>query len=154
MKPAIRIISYVLILALGLGTGFYFGSRYSQSISHAFDMAHVGYYMSHMEMQMSEGTDASREEAIHNFLAQNEKRKEQPSIWLTEKILATDSALAYARLAALAQKRGSTQEAQKYMTTAVSFCPQIGWEECSAEKINYVVHRLDRTGIFVGNAPK
>lgn len=142
------------MLAIGVGTGFYFGYSLSQARSVAVDMVEVGYYSAHMETQMSEGTDATREEAIRSFIALNEKRKEHPSIWLTEKILATDSALAYARLAALAQKRGSTQEAQQYMTRAVSFCPQIGWEECSAEKINYVVHRLDRTGIFVGNAPK
>ena len=153
MKPAIRVITYVLILAIGLVAGFYFGSRFSQARSVAFDMAEFGYYSAYMEMQMSEGTDATREEAIRGFLALNEKRKEHPSLWLTEKVLATDFALAYARLAALAQKRGATQEAQQYLNRAVSFCPQIGWKECSAEKLNNVVHRLDRTGIFKENDP-
>ena len=128
MKPAIRIISYVLILALGLGTGFYFGSRFGQAIPRAFDMAHVGYYMAHMEMQMGEGTDATREEAIRSFLALNEKRKERPNIRLTEKILSTESALTYARLAALDQKRGSTQEALQYTTALFYSVPKLAGE--------------------------
>jgi len=136
MKPAIRVITYVLILAIGLVAGLYFGSRFSQARSVAFDMAEFSYYS-----------------AIRGFLALNKKRKEHPSLWLTEKVLATDFALAYARLAALAQKRGATQEAQQYLNRAVSFCPQIGWKECSAEKLNNVVHRLDRTGIFKENDP-
>ena len=133
---------------------FCFGSRLIQASAFAFDMAEVEYYSTHMEMQFSEGTDATREEAIHTFLALNEKRKTRPSEFFTEKILATDSALAYARLAALAQKRGATQEAQQYLNRAASFCPKIGWQECSAEKITYVVQRLDKQGIFKAGAEK
>ncbi|NOS87050.1 MAG: hypothetical protein HOP34_00670 [Methylococcaceae bacterium] len=148
MNTTLRIASYLLALAVGLGAGFHFGSRTSQASTFAFDMAEVEYYSSHMVMQLSEGTDATREEAIHTFLALNEKRKNRPSKFFTEKILATDSALAYARLAALAQKRGATKEADQYLSRAASFCPQIGWQECSAEKITYMVQRLDKQGIF------
>jgi predicted ATPase len=107
-----------------------------------------------MDMQMSEGTDAAREEAIHTFLALNEKRKQQPSELFPESLLAKDSALAYARLAALAKKRGATQEAEQYLNRAASLCPQTGWQECSAEKIVSMVHRLDRNGIFKSGGGK
>ena len=148
MKTLLRIASYLLVLVIGLGTGYYFGTEINRARSLAFDMVEVGYYGAHMEMQFSEGTDAAREEVIHTFLALNEKRKSRPSEFFTEQMLATDSALAYGRLAALAQKRGAIQEAQQYLNRAASFCPQIGWQECSAEKITYMVQRLDKQGIF------
>jgi hypothetical protein len=148
MKTLVRISSYLLVLVIGLGTGYYFGTEINRARSLAFDMVEVEYFGAYIGMQMSEGTDASREEALHAFLALNEKRRVRPSEFFTERILATDSALAYARLAALAQKRGATQEAQQYLNRAASFCPQIGWQECSAEKITYMVQRLDKQGIF------
>lgn len=154
MKTLLRIGSYLLALVIGLGAGSYFGYRLDQASAFAFDMAETGYYAAHMEMLLSEGSEATREEAIHTFLALNEKRKARPGAFFTEKMLATDSALAYARLAALAQKRGATQQAQQHLDRAASFCPQIGWQECSAEKIAHMVQRLDKLGISEAGAEK
>ncbi|MBN8778801.1 MULTISPECIES: hypothetical protein [unclassified Thiobacillus] len=154
MKTLLRIASYLLVMAVGLGAGFYFGTGINKATAEAFDMAEFEYYAAHVETQLSEGTDATREEAIHTFLALIEKRKARPNELFTEKILAADSALSYARLAALAQKRGATQEAQQYLKRAESFCPQIGWQECSAEKITSMVQRLDKQGIFKAGAGK
>jgi arginine utilization protein RocB len=153
MKTLLRIASYLFVLAIGLGAGFYLGFRLDQASALAFDMAETGYYAAHMDMQFDEGTDATREEAIHTFLALNEKRKTRPSELFTQKMLATDSALAYARLAAFARKRGAIQEAQQYLNRAASFCPQIGWQECSAQKIVYMVQRLDQKGVL-GTPPE
>ena len=154
MKTLLRIASYLLTLAVGLGAGAYFGFRLDQASAFALDMAETGYYATHMDMLVSEGTDATREEAIHTFLALNEKRKARPGAFFAEKMLATDSALAYARLAALAQKRGATHEAQQHLDRAASFCPQMGWQECSAEKIAHMVQRLDKMGISEAAAEK
>ena len=152
MKIVLRIASYLLILALGLGGGSYFGFRTGQMSALAFDMAEMEYYFTHNEVQMSEGTDATREEALRGFLAFIEKRRGHQSPWFTEKIYATDSALANARLSALARKRGATQEADEYLNRAASFCPQIGWQECSVEKIVSVAQRLDKHGLFGSEA--
>jgi len=152
MKSLLRIASYLLVLLAGLGVGFYLGPRIDQTL--ALEMAETDYLFAHMETQFSEGTDATREEAIHSLLALNERRKARPTELFTEKVLAADSALAYARLAALAQKRGATQEAQQYLNHAESFCPQIGWQDCSAEKITFMVQRLDKQGIFKAEANK
>ncbi|MBZ0105704.1 MAG: hypothetical protein K8H84_08745 [Sulfuricella denitrificans] len=154
MKTLLRITSYLLVLAVGLGAGFYFGTGINQATAEAFDMAEFGYFAAHVDTQLSEGTDATREEAIHTFLALIEKRKTRPNELLNEKIIATDSALSYARLAAMAQKRGAIQEAQQHLKRAESFCPQIGWQDCSAEKITYMVQRLDKQGIFKTGANK
>ncbi|MEW6119718.1 MAG: hypothetical protein AB1593_06490 [Pseudomonadota bacterium] len=149
MRTALRIVSYMLALIVGGAIGLYFGFRLGQDSIAVFDMAETAYYAAFMETQMSDGTDAAREEAIHTFLALNEKRMKQPSKLFLESPLAKDSALAYARLAALAKKRGATQEAERYPNHAASFCTQTGWQECSPEKIMSMVQRLDRTGIFV-----
>lgn len=148
MKTVIRIASYLLVLVIGLAIGLYYGSRYNEARSFAFDAAEVTYYSAYMETQMSQGTDASLEEAIRGFLTLIEQRKGHPSTLFTEKDIATDAALSNARLAALAQKRGAPQEAQQYLARAASFCPQMGWKDCSAEKISYMVQRLDKDGIF------
>jgi hypothetical protein len=152
MKTVLRIASYLLIFALGLGGGYYFGFRTGQVSALAFDMAEMEYYFTLNEVQMAEGTDATREEALRGFLAFIEKRRGHESPWFTEKIYATDSALANARLSALAKKRGANQEADEYLNRAASFCPQIGWQECSVEKIASVAQRLDKHGLFGSEA--
>ncbi|MDP2829455.1 MAG: hypothetical protein Q8O37_12715 [Sulfuricellaceae bacterium] len=154
MNTLLRIASYLLVLIIGLGTGYYLGAEINRARSLAFDIVEVGYFRAYLDMQMSEGTDAAREEALHTFLALNEKRRTRPSEFFTEKMLATDSALAYALLAALANKRSSTQEAQQYLNRAESFCPKIGWRECSAEQITNVVQHSDKHGIFNEGADK
>lgn len=148
MNTAIRIASYVLALAIGLGAGYYFGFEVGRGRALALDMVETAYYSAYTEMQMAEGTDASREEATRGFLALIEKRKGHWTPLFTEKGYAIDSALTNARLSALAQKRGATQEAQEYLSRAASFCPQIGWQECSAEKIVSFAKRLDKHGLF------
>lgn len=117
-------------------------------------MVEVVYFGAYMNLQMSEGTDAAREEALHGFLVLNEKRRARLSGLFTEKMLATDSALAYARLAALTSKRGANQEARQYLSRAESFCSQIGWQDCSAEKITHMVQRLNRQGTFEQGAKR
>lgn len=149
MKTIPRIATYLLVLSLGLGGGYYFGYRTGQISAFNLDlaeMAEMEHYLTYSEMQMSEGTDTTREEVILEFLALLEKQKARGS--LTEKVYAADSALANARLFALAKKRGATQEANEYLNRAASFCPQIGWRECSAEKIVQVAQRLDKHGLF------
>lgn len=148
MKTPIRIASYLLIFSIGLGAGYYIGFGVSQSTAFALEMGEATYYSAYFNMQLTEGTDSAREEAIHGFLALLKSRKDRKSSWLTEKVYAIDSALANAQLSALAQKRGAAQEAQQYLERAASFCPQIGWQECSAEKIVYVAQRLDKHGLF------
>ena len=148
MKITIRIAAFVLVLGVGFAIGLYYGSRYGEAPSFPFDMVETAYYGAFMEMQMAEGTDATREEAIRGFLALNEKRRQHPNEIFTEKVLSLDAALANARLAALALKRGAAQEAQQYLSHAEQFCPQIGWKECSADKFSQMVQRLDKQGIF------
>jgi len=154
MKHVLRIGSYILVLAAGLVGGYYLGVGTEQGRTMAFDMVESAYYSTYMDMQMSEGTDAAREEAIRTFLALTQKRRERRVPFFSERMLALDSALGNARLAALAQKRGASQEAKQYLAQAESYCPQMGWRECSAEKITDFAARLDKQGMFGAGGSK
>ena len=150
MKTAPRVASYFLVLAVGIAVGYYSGFWVGKGSALAFDMAETAYYSAFIEAQMSEGTNATREEALRAFLAVIEKRKGHWTPTFSEKGYAVDAALTNARLSALAQKRGATREAQEYLNRAASFCPQIGWQDCSAEKILAFAQRLDKHGLFGG----
>jgi hypothetical protein len=150
MKAKTRIGSYSLVLAVNLGVGYYTGFWVGKGNVLAFDVAETADYSGFIEAQLSEGTNAARDEALHNFLAVIEKRKGHWTPTFSEKAYAVDSALTNARLSALAQKRGTSQDAQEYLERAVSFCPQIGWQDCSAEKMVAFAQRLDEHGLFGG----
>lgn len=148
MKYLLHSTVLLLALAVGAAIGYSYAEKYGEARILAFDMAEIEYYSSLSSIQMAEGTDATREEAIRNHLALIEKRKNHTSSIFTEKVAATDSALDYARLAALAKKRGADQESQQLLGKAASFCPQMGWKECNTEKLISLVLQLDKRGFF------
>lgn len=152
MNLALRITSYVMVLAVGLAGGYYIGFGSGQGRAMAFDMLESTYYSAYLDMQMSEGNDSAREGAIRTFLALSEQRRERNGPLFSETMYAADAALGNARLAALATKRGASQEAQQYLVRAESYCPLTGWAECSAATIVDAVHRLDKKGIFAAGA--
>jgi len=154
MNTAIRVVTYILVLVFGIALGFYLGARFYDTTMLGTEMLETNYYGAHMEVQLEHGTDSSREDAVRTLIALNEKRIARPSRYLTERMLAIDLALSYARLAALARKRGATQEAEQYSSKAVSFCPKIGWQVCSIEEINQMVQQLDKRGIFGTKRPE
>ena len=94
-------------------------------------------------MQRFNGNDAAYEEALRGYLAFLDSRKGQASVIFSDKVYASDAALTYARLSALALKRGANEEASQYLARASALCPQLGWSECSAERIAAMALRLD-----------
>ena len=151
MKTIVRTGIVVLALATGLAVGFYFGVKSSESHAFVGEMAEVAHYSAYLEVQRSEGDDAAYEEALRGYLALLEARKGKPSALFSERVHAVDSALTYARLSALALKRGANEEASRYLAEASALCPQLGWRECSAESITALAQRLDKGGL-VGSA--
>lgn len=55
-------------LTAGLAAGFHLGINASRSMVGIFDMTETGYYAEYLDTQFAEGTDTSREEAIHSTL--------------------------------------------------------------------------------------
>src|SRR5450631_950466 len=75
MKTLLRIASYVMVLAIGLAGGFYFGFGAGKGSALALDMVEADYYSTYAAMQFAEGTDFTREETLRVFIALAEKRK-------------------------------------------------------------------------------
>ena len=154
IRVPILIFTHVVILLVGLSVGFYYGNiRLGEARRTAENMLLTAKYSFFLETQMKEGTDAAYEEAIQGHLALLKDLKQNPDAILTDKVFAIDSALDYARLSALASKRGAAQEAKQLLARAEAFCPQIGWRECSAYKIQYFASLIDKRGLF-GGYPK
>jgi hypothetical protein len=109
-------------------------------------MAEVAYYSAYLELQRSNGDDRAYEAALRDYLAFLGARKDKPSALFPERVHAVDSALTYARLSALALKRGANDDATRYLAQASALCPKLGWRECSAETISAAAQRLDKPG--------
>jgi hypothetical protein len=144
MRLATIIGIALFALLVGLGVGFYFGSTVAKSAGEMGDeIADITYHATLLEVQRNNGTDAAYEEALLAYLAFLERRKGEPGLILSERAHAADTALTYARLSALATRRGAVEQASQYLASASAVCPRLGWRECSGEAIVAAVERLD-----------
>jgi hypothetical protein len=148
MKLLLKALVVLFAFAAGGYGGYWYATKSAEGAFLAFDMLEHNYYLSFSSVQMANGTDATREKVIRSHLALMEKHKVRPSIFFTDESIAFDSALAYARLSALAKRQGSTLEAQQLLDRAVSYCPKLGWSKCDSEKILSAVQQLDKQNIF------
>ena len=147
MRPLFRVASYASVLVIGLGAGYYLGYSSQYGPAFASDMLETAYYSAYLDVQASEGTPAAQEESVRTFLALIQKRRDHRTPLYSDRMLAIDSALANARLAALAEKRGASEEAKQFLAQAVSNCPLMGWKDCSAEKIVEFANRVGAKGL-------
>ena len=143
MKVVVYVGIVVLALVVGVAVGFYLGVRSAESAATVAESTELAHYSALLEAQRSAGSEAAYEEALRGYLAFLEGRKGKPSVIFSAKVHAADTALTYARLSALALKRGATDEASSYLARASALCPELGWRECSAESIAGFVQRLD-----------
>jgi hypothetical protein len=120
---------------VGLVCGVYLGFRFEQSRNVAERTLAFGQAVKALEIARTSGNDANYEEALWRHIAhlQIDENSAQPQ--LNEKGFAVDYALAYARLSMIAGKRGSESESSRLLQKAESFCPRIGWPECSGRSI-------------------
>jgi hypothetical protein len=154
MNTVTRIGILLAVFAAGIAIGAYLGIMVTQSRSLADEMAEVAYYSTFLEVQRSKGDDAAYEQALRGYLSILNDRKGRPSVLLSERTNAFDSALTYARLSTLARRRGAIEEASRYLAEASALCPKLGWRECSAESIAAVAQRLDQRGLFGSGKPQ
>jgi hypothetical protein len=130
-------------LVVGLVGGGYLGVRFAQSLAAAEETLALGQAVQGLEAARTSGNDAVYEEAMRQHIAflQLNERSAQPL--LGEKAFALDLALAYARLSILAGKRGADAESSHLLQKAESFCPAIGWPECSGQRIFAFASQVD-----------
>ena len=150
MSKATHFLLYVLVFAVGAAAGGYVGFRAAESRALMNEVSEVAHYSALLDVQQSKGNDAAYEEALRGYLAVLERHKGSESPLLSGKVIAVDTALTYARLSALALKRGSHDDAKERLSRAVTLCPQLQWQECSGETITAVAQRLDKRGLVGG----
>jgi len=149
MKAILGIVALILALATGGFGGFFFAKKHTEAQCLAFDASELVFYSSYWAIQLKEGADKTREEAIRAHLALIEKKKrERSSPLYTDKIAATDLAFGYARLSAIVKKRGDEKQASQLLEHAATYCPFMGWSECNGDKIVLAVQKIDELGIF------
>ncbi|WP_018604906.1 hypothetical protein [Uliginosibacterium gangwonense] len=143
----LAIVAILVSMLVGAAAGYW--AAYHVSL--AFDSTEIDFYSSYIATQLEEGADAAKEKAILSHLALIEKRSHHKDEIFNGSVAAFDAAKAYANLYALAKKRGADQEAQTFLDHATSYCPQLAWKECNADKLLEVAKRLDKQGIFNRN---
>jgi hypothetical protein len=98
-------------MLVGFVGGCFYGFCATGSRSTLNGMADVAQFSMYLSVQRSSGTDAAYEEALKAFLLVFEQLKNKWNPTWPESIYAADTALTYARLAALARKRDAENEA-------------------------------------------
>lgn len=91
------------------------------------------------------GADADYETALRNRLTFLEENRTAFVETFSERVFALDQALTLVRIASLQEKRGETSQAGQNFARAESYCPQIGWSQCSSKKILEFSLQADNT---------
>lgn len=145
-------LAALAIALICLALGGYLGSRYAtaqaRSATNALDKAEVDYIHAYLDTQLSQGTDAAREDAIRAHLAFSERIRARHDPFFTARVNDFDSAMDYTRLAILARKRGAEAEATQNISHAMNYCLRLDWQVCSADKLTAAVLQIDKAGIF------
>jgi hypothetical protein len=124
--------SYLLVLAVGIGTGFYVGA----SVVHrdAFEKGEPSdpeVLAANLEGTMQSGDDKSRAEALCGYLdfldRQAAKGRQQ-----FEALSASDRALTLARLSLIEATVGESEKSKADLDRSVSLCADMKWKECNA----------------------
>ena len=135
-------LSYLVTLIIGCLSGYEYGRVSETSFRDTAElMVTFAAYGEFLEAQRKQ-SDAAYESALRGRLVLVDKYKGRSEVF-SRNVYATDQALTHARLSQLALKRGAVHEAQEHLVRAESFCPDIGWKECSAGTILEFVKRLD-----------
>ena len=152
-KIIVGLVSLVFVAALGYYLGLQHGlAQYGLVSSFYMQAIEQEHYQAFMNAQSKMGTNEAKAEAIKQYIAITERRQSNFSPIFTEKTYAVDLMLSYARLAALAENRGSAIEATHYLEQAESYCPKVSWEKCSAEVIKQFTQSVD--ALSKENEPK
>ena len=140
---------FFVVLA-SFAAGIYVGYRVGGAQLFAEEAVLMGRYAVMLELARIEGTDSAYENALNDYLVFLESRQGDWTPMFSEQVHAMESALTYARLSMLAEKRGEPIEVSKLRKLAESHCPETGVRDCSAERISTLAQRLDQNELLTG----
>jgi hypothetical protein len=109
------------------------------------EMAEVGYFLGHMEDQVTNADCEGAKQAISDFLKLLEKYKDIPyGLITTETSYYGDKMLGHIRLARIERQLGNQTEATKQMELAKEACVHRKWKDCSEEHMISVTKHRDQ----------
>jgi tetratricopeptide (TPR) repeat protein len=147
----ILIGSHLLAVGIGLGAAFlWFDLQAEQVLKEGNAMmtqaAIISRYALFLDAQRAYASREDYREALKRYLAAVDEAAKQPSSFLDQKILASDKALTYERLARLERDAGNYKDAEDYMKSAVEACGNTAWKDCSPENISRISKKLEEYG--------
>jgi hypothetical protein len=132
----------IFLLAVVAG-GIYFFVHWSLTLKMSQETALLLEAVEKLDTASRSGNDAAYETALRQHVAFLQLNAQSAERVFGAKATANDTALAYARLSMLARKRGADVESLNYSKQAESFCPTLGWQECSVDKLFALASQLD-----------
>lgn len=153
MKTFITIAVVILILGSGFWGGFYVARASAQSVAAATEAATLRISEERVAAARVSEDDNEYEEALWLHFGALQWNRRGATSPFPDRVRAVDAALVYARLSALAAKRGSREQSEWLLSKAASFCPQIGWPECSPAIVMEFSERVSAQQAVPGDVP-
>jgi hypothetical protein len=148
-KVILLIASHLLAIALGCGGAlWYIDDRTEKFVASLTGMAIVSRYAMLVEVNRVQGKEQDYRDALANFLAALEHARTLGDPLFSEKQYHTDRALTYTRLALVEKKLGNGSQSQEYFDKGMGECQFAGWKDCSAERLTWVMQKIEKKGIF------
>ncbi|MBS0365926.1 MAG: hypothetical protein JSR67_08910 [Proteobacteria bacterium] len=136
---------------LGGLVGFGVSHRHFSAKLTAYQWTSIETMSDYVMLQRVYSTPAAYESALLEFLQSLDAwdRQHAAGDLITQRALAVDRALTYARLALSASETNRAAVATKYWSQALALCPQIGWTtSCSVDGFTKAVHGLDEASVW------
>jgi hypothetical protein len=129
----------------GAGGGYYLGRDVSAADRSSVDLFTAAQlrYGSYLFAVRSDSVANAREVELRSYLAYLDANALRPAA-ANPNVYAFDKALAFVRLAQLAQSRKATADATRLLGEADAVCPSTGFHNCSANDLLFTVRERDR----------
>jgi hypothetical protein len=135
LRTALWALLGLAVLICGFAGGFYIGASSSTAASTAMNSLAISDASNVIVAARSSTSSLEYEEALWRFLALLQSEATSKNSMLEDWVIATDSALTYARLSDLAAEQGLTEKSQLLLAEAVEQCPRMKLKGCTAAGI-------------------
>src|SRR5262245_42598294 len=144
MRGVRRAITYLGAALIGAAVGGYVSWVAFESRAHAAEFAQTAAFSVYVETQRCRATSEAYEQALRDFIVHLQTARAAPQRIFSPDIYDFDLALAHARLASLASKRGSQSETTAHLNEAATHCASLRWHDCSPENMLAAVSRVEK----------
>ena len=135
MRTALWVLLGLALLICGVAGGFYVGASSSKAVSTAMRSKAISGASNAIVAARSSTSSLEYEEALWRFLALLKIDSTNKGPMFEDWVIATDTALTYARLSDIAAAQGLAEKSQLLLGEAVEQCPRMKLKDCTAAGI-------------------